>query len=309
MPEQNESQQNLTNKPPDEPVSSETPPSPDPVEPPALKIYTEGDGVPSWAVGKTDADIMALTGNLMETMKTFDPNTQQAQPSVPTQVVPQVASSVDGPVMPSGDLAYSDPATYNIQMQAYLNARDEKMKADLTSQFQNVMQPINATMGSMARQQIANDPTYKEVFDKWGHEVDQYFAQQGVGPNQRTPDAYRLVGDVIKGRHVTDLARAEADRILQASGHASTVRAGTGGVMVPSAPPGDAFDLAWDADEIPLIKMAKQHGTPKDDVRKSITMGGYSVDDWVKMMSGDNVFVSPDGKTVRTTTPLNRGSN
>jgi len=81
MPEQNEPQQNLTPEPISEPAALETPPSLEPPEPPAPKIYTEGDGVPSWAVGKTDAEIMALTGNLMETMKTFDPNTQTVQPA------------------------------------------------------------------------------------------------------------------------------------------------------------------------------------------------------------------------------------
>jgi hypothetical protein len=314
MPEQNEQQPISTHEPNNVPDSSETPPSSSepvaPAAPPAPKVYTDADGVPSWAVGKTDAEIMALTGNLMETMKTFDPSAQATPPATtyqapaPAQVTPSA-----GPAMPSADLAYTDPAAYNAQLEAYWSAREARLKADLTNQFQSVMQPINQTMGSMARQQIANDPIYKEVFDKWGHEVDQEFAKNGVGPNQRTPDAYRLVGDIIRGRHVQDLARAEADRILASGGHAPTVRAGTGGAMVPAAPPGDAFDAAWDANEIGLIKMAKQHGVSKDDLRKSISMQGHSVDDWVKMVSGGNVFVSPDGKNVRTLTSGNRGTN
>ncbi len=310
MPEQNEQQPNLTSEQPEEPVVSETPPSPELAEPPAPKIYTEADGVESWAVGKTDAEIMALTSNLMETMKTFDPSQQRVQ-RAPAPIQPAMEPLVAGPILPAADLAYSDPAAYNSQMQNYLNARDEKMKADLTQQFQTVMQPINATMGSMARQQIANDPTYKEVYDKWGHEVDQYFAQQGVVPNQRTPDAYRLVGDVIKGRHVTDLARAEADRILQAGGHAPTVRAGTGGQMLPSAPPGDAFDQAWEDSELSIIQAAKYNNVTKEDMRKSIKHTGHTVDEWVKLMSGDNVFIATDGRLTRTQTlpPAKRGNN
>lgn len=313
MPQPNEPQPISTNEPSNEPDSLETPPSPvvptEPPAPPAPKIYTEADGVESWAVGKTDAEIRALTGNLMETMKTFDPNAQAA-PVAPQQVIQQpIVPAPVGPTMPGADLAYSDPTAYNAQMQAYMNSRDEALTTRLTNQFQTVMQPINQTMGSMARQQAANDPAYKEVFDLWGHEVDQEFARNQIGPNQRTPQAYRMVGDIIKGRHVEDLARAQADRILAAGGHAPTVRAGTGGAIVASAPVGDAFDIAWEANEIPLIQMAKQHHTSKEDVRTSITRGGYSIDDWLKMMAGDNVFVSPDGKNVRTTTPLTRGSN
>ncbi len=311
MPEQNEPQQISTPEPTSEPAALETPPSPEPSEPPAPKIYTEGDGVPTWAVGKTDAEIMSLTGNLMETMKTFDPNAQQqVQPAPPPIAVP-AQPLVAGPAMPAGDLAYSDPAAYNAQMQNYMNARDEALTAKLTNQFQNVMQPINATMGSMARQQIANDPIYSEVFSKWGHEVDQEFARNGVAPNQRTPDAYRLVGDIIRGRHVNDLARAEADRILASGGHAPTIRAGVGGAMLPSAPPGDAFDQAWEEGKIGLIQAAQYNNVTKEDMRKSIKHTGHTVDEWVKLMSGDNVFVATDGRLTRTQTlpPSKRGNN
>jgi len=310
MPEQNEQPQNLTPEPTSEPAALETPLTPEPPEPPAPKIYTEADGVESWAVGKTADEIMALTSNLMETMKTFDPN-QQAPQAAPQPIAPQPIAPVAGPAMPAADLAYTDAAAYNAQMQNYLNARDEKMKADLTSQFQSVMAPINQTMGSMARQQIVNDPVYAEVFSKWGHEVDQYFAQQGVGVNQRTPDAYKLVGDIIRGRHVNDLARDEADRILQSGGHAPTIRAGVGGAMLPSAPPGDAFDQAWEDGELSIIQAAKYNNVTKDDMRKSIKHTGHTVDEWVKLMSGDNVFIAADGRLTRTQTltPSKQGNN
>ena len=316
MSENDSPPQQTPNDSPEENDSSSTPlsPSVEPeVVPPVVpQVYTEADGVESWAVGKTDAEIRTLTSSLMETMKTFDPvqQQQQIQPAsapVPVPVQPLPA----GPAMPAGDLAYSDPAAYNAQMQNYMNARDEALVTKLTDQFQSVMQPINATMGSMARQQIANDPEYTDVFSKWGHEVDQEFAKNGVTPNQRTPQAYRLVGDIIRGRHVKDLARAEADRILASGGHAPTVRAGVGGELTLSAPPGDAFDQAWEAGEIGIIQAAKYNNVTKEDMRKSIKHTGHTVDEWVKLMSGDNVFISTDGRLTRTQTlpPPKQGNN
>ena len=321
MPEQNEPSQQTPNELNAEPASSDIPPSPS-VEPEVIppvvsKVYTEADGVESWAIGKTDEEIRTLTGSLMETMKTFDPGqqsapAQQLQNWTPASNAPvNPAVNAAGPAMPAADLAYSEPATYNAQMQAYMNARDEALVTKLTDQFQTVMQPINATMGSMARQQIANDPEYSEVFSKWGHEVDQEFAKNGVTPNQRTPQAYRLVGDIIRGRHVKDLAQAEAARILASGGHAPTVRAGVGGELLISAPPGDAFDQAWEAGEIGIIQAAKYNNVTKEDMRKSIKHTGHTVDEWVKLMSGDNVFISSDGRLTRTETlpPSKRGNN
>lgn len=318
---ENDSPPQNPNEQPAELDSSNTPPSQDAeaeqAAPAVPQVYTEADGVPDWAVGKTAKDVISLTGSLMETMKTFDPATQQ-QPAAPTQpaYVAPVAAPIDpqqqlAPIMPAADLAYNDPAAYNTQMASYMDARDASLRADLTQQFQTVMQPINATMGSMARQQIANDPEYIEVFSKWGHEVDQEFARNGVTPNQRTPQAYRLVGDIIRGRHVTDLARVEAERMLASGGNVPTVRAGTGGELVLSAPPGDAFDQAWDEGEIGIIQAAKYNNVTKEDMRKSIKHTGHTVDEWVKLMSGDNVFVATDGRLTRTQTlaPSKRGNN
>lgn len=315
---ENDSPQQNPNEPNVEPDSSEIPPSPS-VDPPAElvvpQVYTEADGVSDWAIGKTAEDVLSVADSLMETMKTFEPVTQQVpvgpqqQPIQPVTGLP--AQPIVGPIMPAADLAYNDPAAYNTQMASYMDARDATLRADLTQQFQTVMQPINATMGSMARQQIANDPEYIEVFSKWGHEVDQEFARNGVTPNQRTPQAYRLVGDIVRGRHVADLARAEAERILASGGHTPTVRAGTGGELVLSAPPGDAFDQAWDEGEIGIIQAAKYNNVTKEDMRKSIKHTGHSVDEWVKLMSGDNVFISSDGRLTRTETlpPSQRGNN
>ncbi len=280
----------------------ETPPSPpvavEPEVPPAPTVYIETDDVPEWAVGKTAAEVITLTGNLMDAMKTYEPPTQQAAPAVQQPAVP--VTPVAGPQIPNPSLSYDDPGAYASQMQAFLDQRDKDLQEKLGQQLSSYMAPFSQTVGSLARQQVATNPAYKTVFDKWGHEIDQELAANQVGIGNRTPKTYQIMADIIKGRHVDELAQDEANRILSAGGHATTVRGGVGGNIVPAAPVGDALDQAWAEGEIPLIKGMQAQGLTKEDARRAIDLQGHTVDKWLTIASGGNVFVSPDGTKSRT---------
>jgi hypothetical protein len=93
------------------------------------------------------------------------------------------------------------------------------------------------------------------------------------------------------------MAHEEAAR-LAAIGGAGTVRSVVGPGGFSDETVGDALDEAWDSDA-QFFSAMKGQGLNKSDVREAARKQGLPIDKWVKMVSGSNVFVAPDGKHVR----------
>ena len=149
----------------------------------------------------------------------------------------------------------------------------------------------------MARSQIAAEDKFTDVFARYGHEIDQEFIKNNIPQSARNPDSYRMVAEMVQGRHWRDMAHEEAAR-LAAIGGTGTVRSTVGSGDFANESLGDALDEAWDAGD-QFFSAMKGQGLSKSDVREAARKQGLPIDKWVKMVSGSNVFVAPDGKHVR----------
>lgn len=245
-----------------------------------------------------------MTSNLMETLQTYDPPT--APPTYMNQYPGQSYAAPPPPVAPppqeplqspDPDLALTNAPEYQRRLDAYIAAREERLVDRLSSRLEGYMQPVNQTMGTIARSQIANDPKFSDVFKRYGHEIDQEFIRNGIATAARTPEAYRMVAEMVQGRHWRELAHEEAARL--AAGQApGTVRSSPDGQTFASTPQGDALDQIWDTDA-EYFKNARLQGLTKSDVREAAQRQGLPIDKWVKMVTSADVFVAPDGKHVQ----------
>jgi hypothetical protein len=196
--------------------------------------------------------------------------------------------------MPDPELALRDTDAYNRQMSAYMDQRDNR----LLGKIQELAAPMAQTTGMLARQQLASDPEYKDIFDKYGHEIDSEMHTNHIPPEARTPQAYRVLADMIRGRHYKELAREEAERLLQVTGP-GTVRVGSSPGTPLSAVGGDILDQAWDSDDVQYFKSVRAAGTTKPEVREAARRQGYTIDEFVKLVSGDAFVIAPDGSHIK----------
>lgn len=248
-----------------------------------------------------------MTSNLMSTLQTYDPPPPPPVQSPPSQYgsfAPQYQQPQQQrqqqplPVPPDPELALTNAPEYQRQLEAYMTAREDRLADRLASQLQGYMQPFTQSMGSIARSQVANDPKFNDVFKKYGHEIDQEFVRNGIPVANRTPDAYRMVAEMVQGRHWRELAREEAAR-LAVSGAPATVRSQPGNPgQFDTSPQGDALDQVWDSDH-EFFKNARLQGLHKSDVREAARRQGLPIDKWVKMVTSADVFVAPDGKSMQ----------
>ena len=282
---------------PDPTLSPSSPPSPE-----QPHRYSTDDAVPAWAVGKTADEVIDMTSNLMQTMQTFEP----VFPS-PVNPPPQYGNFAPAPPPvapaplspPDPDLALTNAPEYQRQLEGYMNQREERLVDRLGEQLKGYMQPVTQTMGTMARAQISNDNKYSEVFDRYGHEIDQEFIKNNIPQTARTPDSYRMVAEMVQGRHWRELARDEASRLAAAGVGAGTARTTLDGVpLIDTGPQGDVLDQMWESDN-DFFRSLRAQKLSKSDVREAAQRQGLPIDKWVKIVSGDDVFVAPDGKHVQ----------
>jgi hypothetical protein len=201
------------------------------------------------------------------------------------------------------NLAIREPEEYNKQLAAYLEARDKRTQQAVLAQVQQLAGPLMRNNAMMARNNVATNPDYAKVFERYGPEIDLLLQENDVEPHRRTIEAFTMAADVIRGRHYKELAQQEAQAILANAGNLTgTVRGG----MTPSggAPiSGDALDKLWET-EHPYVVSAKGNRLSKADVRDAIKVQGHTVDSFVKILDTNNMFIAPDGKhiTMRSNT-------
>lgn len=285
-------------------ASNEPEPSPPlPTSLPSEPVrYGDEDAPYPWAVGRTDREVADIAQQLMSTLQSGitppaqaqpQPNTGwgSAQPQQPNQAQPQYQQPIG---MPDPELALRDTDAYNRQMTAYMDQRDQR----LLGKIQELAAPMAQTTGMLARQQLATDAEYKDVFEKYGHEIDSEMHTNHIPPEARTPQAYRVMADMIRGRHYKEMARDEAERLMQITGP-GTVRVGASPGTPISSVGGDILDQAWDSDDITYFKSVRAAGTTKTDVREAARKQGYTIDEFVKLVSGDAFIVAPDGSHIK----------
>jgi hypothetical protein len=201
------------------------------------------------------------------------------------------------PRVPEIDLAVQNPEEYNKQLAAYLEARAQVNNEAVLAQVQQLAAPLMRNNAMMARNTVAGNPEYQDIFSRYGPEVDLLLQQQGVPLHNRTIEAFEMAAQIIRGRHFKELAKAEAQKIVtQPSAGGGTVTGGTAptGDFTPS---GDALDIFWETDH-DFVRSARSNKLTKSDLRTAIKQTGHTAESYVKMLDSNDMFIAPDGKHI-----------
>ena len=121
------------------------------------------------------------------------------------QMAAQQQSQIRLPPRPDADLAITDPEQYQNQLTAHIQAQT-------AATINQAAMPIVQQQASIVRKQAAMDPANKEVFDRWGHEIDNYVAQ--IPYHQRTDALYARAAKMVKADHIDELAQSRANSLM-----------------------------------------------------------------------------------------------
>jgi hypothetical protein len=238
---------------------------------------------------------MQMTQGAFDTLSSVQPPAQPAQPAQP--VTPQPAS---GP--PDTELAYSNAAEYNRQLEAYINSQ---VQAGVQTAGQQFASPVLQQQKQMARQLAAQHADVAEVFRRYGNEIDTQMLQ--VDPQYCTVDAYVKVAKMIKGEHLDEFVADRVDAAIQA-------RLQAGGTMSTEATPGpgesivqkDAIDEFWESDD-PYVQRCKEDNVTKTSLRNAVSAMGLAPEAYIESIKRGNMISTLGGRVVHTRNLVNVG--
>ncbi len=185
------------------PVTLSTPPSiPEAWRAPAT--------APAWAAGKTPEELLGIAGPAMEMLEKFNlsgrvmsqPSNNQTVNGYAQQPQNGYANTQNGygqPQLPQNP----DPNDYPTwaQLQSYFQQQAQQQVApEMNRMYEN--------QASVNLQMLRNQPQYKTVFDKYGPEFHTEVARLPAAA--RSLDNLQTVADLIRGRHVEEIARERA---------------------------------------------------------------------------------------------------
>lgn len=110
------------------------------------------------------------------------------------------------------------------------------------AQLAQVAMPVLSQQAETAAWMSRQDPKRKDIWEKYGHEVDALVAQTPV--HMRTKALYDKAVDLVKGEHADEIAEAKIAERLAAMRETSTVGAGDGYGGSPAGTAGAS--AVWD---------------------------------------------------------------
>ena len=202
------------------------------------------------------------------------PAQQQTAPAQPAPVQPATSA-------PDPDLAYSDTAAWQQQLQAANAQQTQQM-------MQQYAQPMMAQLGALAQQASENSPdnNIRTAWQKYKPEIVQLVTSQVV-PDQRSKEAWDMAAKVVLSEHLDEVA-AERAAVLAASTGAAT----EGGQQVgvdDSPTSGDALDEFWTSGHRQVQRL-KNKGLNKASLREAARGMNIDIDTYVSMQKNENVI-------------------
>ena len=119
---------------------------------------------------------------------------------------------------------------------------------------------------------------YAKDFQKYGPEINSYLAR--VPKANWTLDAVETVVNLVRSRHVDDIARERAEEMI-AQGQHPGLRA-TGAGSPPNSPASDPFAALSDPQKERLAKA----GLRLPDIQRFCEANNLTVDKWLKLYGG-----------------------
>jgi len=198
----------------------------------------------------------------------------QAQANQPQQLAAQ-------PKEVDADLMLSDPAAWQAQFAA-------KLQAQTAAQMNQAAAPIVQNNVESVRFMSQMDPNHKDTWSRWGNEVEAKV--MSIPAHLRTKGLYDEAANMVRGSHVAELAKEEAQKLV-ASGSFGVEGSGGGTVAEPAA---DAE--VWSSlDNSALGQLAKQLGPQyKTKIRDAVkSMPDESLETYVAKLADSKAIMDP----------------
>lgn len=198
------------------------------------------------------------------------------------------------PIQIDPDEVVTNPAAWQEKLQANL-------AQSIAAQQAQALAPILQSTTEAARHLSRTDPSLKQVWDKWGNEVEQMAA--GLPPQARTnKQVWDGLAKIVKANHVDELAQERAQQ-LATELRATATEGGYGSVpgSIGSAS-GSGFDKL---EETKYGKEVLDKYGP-DKVRRMCEARGITVEKFAEECAGTNIIRNPNNPSEWTNRDLVR---
>lgn len=239
--------------------------------------FKAGAGVPEWAVGKTAQEILGLAqrqNEIIAQMPTYQPPAKTEQRDKPWDSA--VAGQGANLALPTDDEWVATPQ----------KAFEKALEANVATRFAPMLEGLAAGVAQSARAQSVM--AFPDVFKRFGPEIDNEVARVPVGA--RTVDLYRYAVDIVRGRHVDELAEERLQQRLAGLPAAERAMGGaTGG-----APVGGLID--WDKLSPTVREKWQRAGITEATIREDCAKWGLTPEKFLEMtLNKQLISETPDG--------------
>lgn len=179
--------------------------------------FTAGDGVEDWMIGKTAREVANVANQLRTQLQQSNQQIPQSQQQY-QQAPPPPATA------PSTDDWMQRPEEAGRKLADYIR----------TQTFDPAAAQFGQSMGETAR--ALTELKEPDAFRRWGPEIDLEIARYQPDPRSRTPQSLKLLVDMVRARHVEELAEEKYQAKLRDLTASGSLRADAGA----GAPAGSA---------------------------------------------------------------------
>ena len=164
-------------------------------------------------------------------------------------------------------------------------AFEKALDANVSARFTPMLDSMSAVIAQGARSQAAM--AYAKEFTKYGPEIDNEVAKVPV--NQRTVDLYRYAVDIVKGRHVDEIAEERVRERMAGLPMAERSMGGASGTT-----PTGLVD--WEKLPPTVKDKWQRAGITEATIREDCAKWGISPEKFLEMtMSNQVISETPDG--------------
>ncbi|MFH0899309.1 MAG: hypothetical protein V2A73_01640 [Pseudomonadota bacterium] len=229
--------------------------------------------MPDWAVGKTAAEVLGLAkqqNDIISSMPAYQPPRNEPVSEKPWQTAP--------PGLPTDDDWTATPSKA-------ASAFEKVMAANLEARYTPMLEGMAQSVAQGARAQA--QMLFSKEFGKYGPEIDNEIAKVSIA--QRTPDLYRYAVEIVRGRHIEELAE---ERVRERMANLPAAERAMGGAM------GAAQTGLVDWDKLPPVIKDKwqRAGITEATIREDCAKWGMTPARFLEMTMADQVISeTPDG--------------
>ena len=273
MPDENPTQPPETSPGPNEPSSPPTEPAP------GTQTEFRYGADAGHLAGKTPAEAVDIVNKLATG---YTQLYQQA-----SQLAPQAAPKMKAP---DADLMLTNPEEWQRQYKA-------QIQTEMVNYMNQAAAPlVNQT--AQASRYVASQGKYKDVFEKYGHEVEMQVANIPIA--QRTPELWEKVAQIVKGEHAEDLAQEYAQRLVNSS--PSLHVPGTAGTNAS----GSEDSTLWEKLENTALGKRQMEVLGRGGILKHIAAEGMTMEKFVDSVVNSGSAPDPSDPRIITNTRLDK---